>query len=61
MDHITVYVSGNDKIAQVVQKNEKAIGEKVLAETFVYGESDVPNAKEWNINGENTMIGVKKV
>ena len=44
-----------------VQKNEKAIGEKVLADAFVYGESDIPSAKEWNINGENTKIGVKKV
>ncbi|MDE6916718.1 MAG: class I tRNA ligase family protein, partial [Lachnospiraceae bacterium] len=30
MDHIRVYISGNERIAGVVQKNEKAIGEKVL-------------------------------
>lgn len=61
MDHITVSISGNDTIVQVVQKNEKAIGEKVLADAFVYSEDKTLNAKEWNINGENTTIGVKKV
>ena len=56
MDHIKVSISGNDKIAQIVQKNEKAIGEKVLADEFVYGEGGI--AKEWNVNGENVTIGV---
>ena len=58
MDHIKVSISGNDKIAQIVQKNEKAIGEKVLADEFVYGEGGI--AKEWNVNGENVTIGVEK-
>ena len=60
MDHIRVYISGNDRITQVVQKNEKAIGEKVLADAFVYGESELPNAREWNVNGENVTIGVER-
>ena len=58
MDHITVYISGNDKIAEVVKKNEKAIGDKVLADAFVYGEGGI--AKEWNVNGENVTIGVER-
>ena len=60
MDHIKVYISGNDKIAEVVKKNEKPIGEKVLADAFVYGEGNIPNAKEWNVNGENVTIGVER-
>jgi isoleucyl-tRNA synthetase len=60
MDHIKVYISGNDTIVSVVQKNEKAIGEKVLADAFVYGEDNVPNAKNWNINGENATVGVAR-
>ncbi len=60
MDHIKVYISGNDTIVSVVQKNEKAIGEKVLADAFVYGEGSVPNAKDWNINGENATVGVER-
>ncbi len=58
MDHIKVYISGNDKVAGIVQKNEQAIGEKVLADEFVYAEGGI--AKEWNVNGENVTIGVEK-
>jgi len=60
MDHIKVSVNGNDKVAAIVQKNEASIGTKVLADGFVYG-SDVANAKEWNVNGENVTIGVEKI
>ena len=58
MDHIKVYISGNDKVAGIVQKNEQAIGEKVLADEFIYAEGGI--AKEWNVNGENVTIGVEK-
>ena len=60
MDHIHVYISGNDRIAEVVRKNEKAIGGKVLADAFVYDGSALPNVKAWNINGENAEIGLEK-
>ncbi|MBQ7942842.1 MAG: class I tRNA ligase family protein, partial [Lachnospiraceae bacterium] len=59
MDHIKVYLSGNAKIADVVAKNENAIGEKVLADAFVEG--TCANSKEWNVNGENATIGVEKI
>ncbi len=58
MDHIKVYISGNDKVAGIVQKNEQAIGEKVLADEFVYAEGGI--AKEWNVNGEKVTVGVEK-
>lgn len=60
MDHIEVCINGNDTIADVVKKNEKAIGLKVLADAFVYGEDGSANAKEWNVNGQNVTIGVKR-
>ncbi len=59
MDHINVYISGNDRIADVVKKNADAIGEKVLANTIRYENGG--NAKEWNVNGEKVMIGVERV
>jgi isoleucyl-tRNA synthetase len=59
MDHITVYISGNDKIAEVVKKNAGAIGEKVLANEFKYEKGG--NSKEWSVNGENVVIGVEKI
>ncbi len=59
MDHITVYQSGSDKIASLMKKNEKEIAEVVLADGFVYGES-TENEAEYKINGEKTILGVKK-
>ncbi len=59
MDHITVALSGNDKIADIVMKNKDAIATKVLADDIVTGTAfDI--AKEWNVNGEKVTISVKK-
>jgi isoleucyl-tRNA synthetase len=58
MDHINVYISGNDKIASVVKKNADAIGEKVLANEFKFEQGGI--SKEWNVNGETVTIGVEK-
>ena len=60
MDHINVYVDGNDKLAGLIQKNESAIKGKVLAETMITGTAE-GYIKEWNINGESVTLGVKKV
>ncbi len=59
MDHINVYISGNDRIADVVKKNADAIGEKVLANAILYENGG--NTKEWNVNGEKVVIGVEKL
>ena len=60
MDHIAVYLNGNDKIASIVKANESSIAGKVLADSVVTGEMD-GISKEWNVNGENVTIGVKKL
>ena len=60
MDHIKVYISGNDRIAAVVEKNEKSIGEKVLADVFAYTAGGT-HTKDWNVNGENVTIGVERL
>ena len=59
MDRITVYISGNDKIKCIAEKNKEAICKVVLADDFVYGETD-GFVKDWNLNGEDVTIGVKK-
>ncbi len=59
MDHITVYVSGNDKIADIFDRNGEYIKTQVLADAIVYGDCDA--SKEWNINGEAVNLGVLKV
>ena len=60
MDHINVYLTGNDKLAQLVKKNEEQISRDVLAEDIKIGET-ADNSKEWDINGEKVTIGVVKL
>ncbi len=59
MDHITVYMTGNDKVKAVAENNAEAICNDVLAETIVYDTTD-GYVKEWNINGEKVTLAVKK-
>ena len=59
MDKITVYSDGNDKIAELISKNEDTVKNDVLATEIVTGKID-GHSKEWNINGENVTFGVKK-
>ena len=60
MDHITVYVSGNDKISDIFNRNGEYIKSQVLADDIIIG-SDCDASKEMNINGETVNIGVLKV
>lgn len=60
MDHIDVYVSGNDKIFAVMEKNAESIKNDVLAENIIAGSGD-GYSKEWNINGEAVTLAVKKL
>ena len=57
-DHITVYLSGNDKLAAIVQKNESFLKKIVLADQVSYGTAD-GFQKEWNINGEKVTLAVR--
>ena len=60
MDRINVYVSGNQKIAELMDKNSAQIKEVVLADSIV--NSDAKGfVKDWNINGEDVTIGVEKI
>jgi isoleucyl-tRNA synthetase len=60
MDHIVVYVSGNEKMEALMAKNEAEIRSVVLADEVVVGQTD-GITKEWNLNGEDVTIGVKRV
>ena len=59
-DKIKLYVSGNDKIAEIMDKNAEEIKRAVLATEFV---TDTPadGGKEWNINGEKVILGVETI
>ena len=59
MDHIAVYVSGNEKIEAIMEKNCEFIKEEVLADDINIAR-DTDNSKEWNINGEKVKLGVER-
>ena len=57
-DRIKVYVTGNAKIAEVMEKNADEIKRVVLGDAFVM-DAACDTSKEWNINGEKVTIGVE--
>ena len=59
MDHIRVAINGNEKIADIVRRNEAAIAQKVLADEILV-DTPLEISREWNVNGENVTIGVAK-
>ena len=59
MDHIRVYFAQNDKIKTLVDSNNAEIKDEVLANEICFDTIKGYN-KEWNINGENVVIGVEK-
>ena len=59
MDHISVSIKDNEKLSALVMKNKDSIAQKVLADEIV-SNKDLAVEKEWNINGENAVIGVQK-
>jgi isoleucyl-tRNA synthetase len=58
MDHITVYVNGNEKIAKLVTANATTIKDVVLGNEIHVGKM-AGFTKEWNINGEKVELGIQ--
>lgn len=61
MDKITVYAEGNERIADVLGKNRSEVMSEVLADEIILsaaGSESGAYVKEWNINGENVILGV---
>ena len=57
-DHIMLSVVGNEKLAGVLERNLAAISKSVLSDG---SDTDGGISKEWDINGENVTITVKKI
>ena len=60
LDRINLYVYGNDKIKDVIEKYKTEITKATLTENVIYEKSDV-DYKEMNINGEKVNIAVVRV
>ncbi|MDD4056699.1 MAG: isoleucine--tRNA ligase [Bacilli bacterium] len=60
IDHISIYVSGNDRIIDIIKKNINSIQGDVLADEIHFNQ-DIEATKNFNINGENVNIGLKQL
>ena len=60
MDHIRVSMQDNDKVKEIVQKNEAQIKSEVMADEITYDKA-AGFTKEWSINGEKVILGVEKL
>ena len=58
-DRITVYMTNNDKLAEIVTRNADMIKAAVLADYIQLGEMK-GFTKEWDINGEEVVLGVAR-
>ncbi len=59
MDRIKISSTGNDKIADIFDRNADLISKETLADEIVKGEI-LANSKEWNINGEKVTLSVER-
>jgi len=59
VDHIVLSQCGNDRIAEIIKKNEAVIKNDTLADEIVYNNVE-GYTKDWNLNGEHTSLGVSK-
>lgn len=60
MDNINIYCSGNDKIADIMERNADSIKSETLAVNIIFG-SETHFSKNLNINGEDVVLGVEKI
>ena len=59
MDRINIFQDNNDHIAEIFKAHADQIKSEVMATDIFLGRTG-GYAKEWNINGENVMLGVEK-
>ncbi|HHV60409.1 MAG TPA: isoleucine--tRNA ligase [Clostridiaceae bacterium] len=59
-DHILLYTSGNQRIAEIIAKNKSVISEEVLADG-IFEDTAEGYTKDWNINGEDVTLSVVRV
>ena len=59
-DHITVTMQGSNKVTDIALRKADDISSDTLADSVSDAQPD-GFVKEWDINGENIIIGVKKV
>ena len=60
VDHIELFLKDNAKLIDIVKVNETELMSEVLCDKITYGNIK-GYEKEWNLNGENIVVGVRKI
>ena len=60
MDHINITVSGSEKVMEIASKHIADISGDTLADSLTTG-TEKGITKQWDINGEQVIIGVERV
>lgn len=60
MDHICIYNNGNEKIAGIFLRNQDILKKETLANEIINGDPE-GYVKQWEINGEEVTLAVKKI
>lgn len=60
-DHILLYSEGSDVIMKVVNDNKEMIFNEILADGRAASAEACDYTKEWNLNGELSLFGIKKI
>ncbi len=60
LDHINIFVTGNELLEEVIKKNEETIKHDTLAINVTYGKKDHEYSK-MSINGEMLQLDVEKI
>ena len=60
VDHIELCIKNNDKLADIVKANEALLMSEVLCDKISY-DCSAGYEKEWNLNGEDVIVSVKKI
>lgn len=59
-DHIAVTISGSETVTKIAKSQATQISADTLADSIEIGDP-IGVAKEWDINGEQVTIGIKKI
>jgi isoleucyl-tRNA synthetase len=60
VNRIRLYLDGNEKLAEIVRRNEETIKHDVLCDDIRIGETG-GYSKEWQINSERAVLGVERI
>ena len=60
-DRIAITCACGEKLKAALEKGRDIVLSGVLADSLTIGEAEGEAVKEWDINGESAVIGVKRV